>query len=289
MHAESGGRRGDRDERESQLKYMSRFHEHEAGQTCIVGGGFNVRGGGDLCLRKEGWRDVWDEGPIDIKSKIESWTWRRSNHTARYDRYYLTTSSDSPVSCVWMATNRSIHPKSTDHVAVQVVLRRTMHGGAATEAKSVDVRFAQRPTDEAPLCGVIAKHTEGRQKESVDTTIQELEVSIVGVANAIYVMDTAFRRRAELCLEGVAVEEWIPEEEKSPKDSPMADWEELPVEGGFKVGKKRPRIERKWVKAGKKKSGALENAKTNKCATTQSTKNGLQSRVGYKRQDGGSA
>ena len=97
----------------------------------------------------------------------------------------------------------SIHPTTTDHVAVQVVLRRTMHGDATAEAKGVDVQFPQRAGVETPLCGVIVKHAEGRGKEHVATTTHELEVSIVAVANAICVMDRAFRRRAEVCLKAL--------------------------------------------------------------------------------------
>lgn len=241
VHAESGGRQEERDERESQLKHISRFHEREAGQTCIIGGDFNVREGEDHCLRREGWRDAWGEVPVDPESPLASWTWRRADHSARYDRCYVRTCGSGSVSCVRMATIMSIHPTSTDHVAVQVVFRRTMHGDAAAEANSVNVQFAQRASVETPLCGLMSKHAEVRRKEHLASSTQELEVSVVAVANAIREMDRAFRRRAEVCLKGVAVEAWIPEEEEWVKDSPMIDWVDLPVEGGFKVFREGPR------------------------------------------------
>ena len=70
----------DRDERVNQLNHLSHMHEFEEDQTCVVAGDFNVREGEDLCLRKEGWRDVWDEararGPAGARTSA-AWTWRK--------------------------------------------------------------------------------------------------------------------------------------------------------------------------------------------------------------------
>ena len=63
----------------------------------------------------------------------------------------------------------------------------------------------------------------------------------MAVANAICVMDRAFRRRAEVCLKGVADKDWIPEEEEWTKKRPMIDWVDPPKEGGFKVIRRGPK------------------------------------------------
>ena len=74
-HAESGSRQAERDARESQLLQMSRSHElEEHGQLCVLAGDFNLRGGEERDLEREGWRDAWSSPP-----EVDDWTWCRGS------------------------------------------------------------------------------------------------------------------------------------------------------------------------------------------------------------------
>ena len=89
-HAESGARQAERDARESQLLHMSRSHElEEHGQLCVLAGDFNLRGGEERDLEREGWRDAWSSPP-----EVDDWTWCRGSSTARYDRVFLHDAGD---------------------------------------------------------------------------------------------------------------------------------------------------------------------------------------------------
>ena len=89
VHAESGRGQIERDERATQLLHMSRAHEREvAPSACVLAGDFNAREGEDLCLRVEGWRDVFVDNPVAGGADQEQWTWGRGEYRARYDRVY---------------------------------------------------------------------------------------------------------------------------------------------------------------------------------------------------------
>ena len=82
VHAESGRGQVSRDHREEQLRHMSRLHESEEGQACVLAGDFNMRSGEEQWLLREGWREVRRVGG-------DEWTWRRGPNSGRYDRIYV--------------------------------------------------------------------------------------------------------------------------------------------------------------------------------------------------------
>ena len=119
-HAESGSRDAERDAREEQLLHLSRVHELERGQVCVITGDLNTREGDDHALLLEGWRDAWSAAPAD-----EEWTWRRGVHSARYDRIFVHgAAGGDAVECSQVTRLANVWPARTDHVALHTVLTR---------------------------------------------------------------------------------------------------------------------------------------------------------------------
>jgi endonuclease/exonuclease/phosphatase family metal-dependent hydrolase len=125
VHAESGGRQRDIDERGTQLLHMSRKHETEDSRgVCVLAGDFNMREGEEHCLRVEGWRDVWLERPThDHQARGDQWTWRKAASSARYDRIFVHDAEDVVV-CEQTSRVPGIWPSLSDHVALHATLRR---------------------------------------------------------------------------------------------------------------------------------------------------------------------
>ena len=144
IHAESGSRQEEREEREVQLQYLSRLHASEAGRICVLAGDFNAREGEDYCLRAEGWRDLWTEAPaIDAESPRQQWTWRRGANSARYDRCYAQACGTDSVECIRMEAIKCIWPAHTDHVALRVVLGRRSRATASSATAGARVHLGR--------------------------------------------------------------------------------------------------------------------------------------------------
>ena len=128
-HAESGSRDVERDARESQLLHMSRLHELEDGQVCVLAGDFNLRAGEEAPLEREGWRDAWSTSAAGA----EDWTWCRASSHARYDRIFLHDAAPPGcrVECTHIQRLAALWPCFSDHVALHAVLRCRPSEGAS--------------------------------------------------------------------------------------------------------------------------------------------------------------
>ena len=236
-HAESGRRQEERDEREVQLQYLSRLHERENGNICVLAGDLNAREGEDLCLRTEGWRDLWTEAPgIDVDNQQEPWTWRRGANSARYDRFYAQACGPDSVECAHMEAIRSIWPARTDHVALHVVLRRRSRANARSEAAGARVQLARSTARDASAPDSAAKPAGGAQAERRPSGRQREDIPVVKIANAILALDDIFHKRARLCLAHADDGKWTPEDETLEGADQVVAWTCLPAHGGFAVG-----------------------------------------------------
>ena len=100
---------------------MSRSHElEEHGQLCVLAGDFNLRGGEERDLEREGWRDAWPSPP-----EVDDWTWCRGSSTARYDRVFLHDADDGDsAECAQIRRLTEVWPALSGHVALHAVVRR---------------------------------------------------------------------------------------------------------------------------------------------------------------------
>ena len=152
-HAESGSRPVERDARESQLLHMSRSHELEGqGQLCVLAGDLNLRGGEDMGLQREGWRDAWSSPP-----GVDDWTWCRGSSTKRYDRVFLHDAGDGDsVECVQIRRLTGVWPALSDHVALHAVVRRRSKVQVAPDEASASAHASQAQAAHAGTVPVLA-------------------------------------------------------------------------------------------------------------------------------------
>ncbi len=211
VHAESGGRAEQRDNRCAQLLHMSRVHEQESGQVCVLAGDFNARAGEDLCLCAEGWRDVGRDG---------EWTWRRGDNAARYDRVYARAMGSGAVECVRVERLRSVWNSLSDHMALCVVLRVV----PPTPLRAGAVQASGAPAAALPApCPSVSP--------------PQADIPVVKIASAALAVDSAFCARAASCLRHLEDESWTPDAVELLDSDPAVAWDDVPTECGFKVAR----------------------------------------------------
>lgn len=121
-HLESGGRRDELEARSQQLQELSRWHQTREAKAFVLVGDCNVREGEDQCLRREGWRDAWEE--MGASAEGEHWTWKAGRSQFRFDRVYVHDGGGHSVVSAKMKTMPGVWGRLSDHVPLHVVLRR---------------------------------------------------------------------------------------------------------------------------------------------------------------------
>ena len=230
VHAESGRRAFERDERAAQLLHMSRLHEHDVSRVHVLAGDFNARPGEDHCLLREGWSDVWERTVVDVDA--DAWTWRQHANEARYDRVYTHDTETAAVRCVHVARNLHVWGDLTDHVALHVVLQRV--------SSVVPNRANCGPAALAPSAAPVASHNDRHHADTpaagcdatTPPTLPRADISVVAIANAATRALRELWASCEKCMEDPARKEGDPPD---PSAAGLVEWEDIPTRAGFKV------------------------------------------------------
>ena len=231
VHAESGGRRAERDHRAQQIEQMSRMHESEGGRICVLAGDFNARDGEDLLLRSEGWRDVWCEAQGMNASNPLSWTYRRGAHSARYDRVYVHDSTSSAAESVRMEAIEDVWSVLSDHKPLRVVVRRKPRASSGApllraisnpERVEAEVAFGtsvgnSKTSQASTTVGCDAQLRAGQIAQA------RSPVRVVEIANAVTTLDKFFCQHTISCMEHLDDGDWTPPDvDPGPDDALVA-------------------------------------------------------------------
>ena len=93
-------------------------HERREAKAFVLVGDCNVREGEDQCLRREGWRDAWEEKGASAEG--EHWTWKAGRNQARFDRVYMHDGGGHAVISAKMKTMPGVWGWLSDHVPLHV-------------------------------------------------------------------------------------------------------------------------------------------------------------------------
>ena len=239
VHADSGGRAAERDQRAAQLQHMSRLYESDrvmVNKSVALIGDFNARDGEDHILQSEGWVDAW----MTQTPAAESWTWHRGMFKARYDRVYTQACA-----AVEISRHTSLCPKFTDHVALCACLRRegspasspTVDGHQASfssklpkEAQSQDARPSRRLADDVqpPSAAVASTVSQDNRPSRCNATgsLSQADVSVVTIANTVTRSMQVFHKSVVAC--------YAEPDTVHVDDNEVPSWDSLPSHRGFK-------------------------------------------------------
>ena len=131
---------------------MSRMHDNDLDVPHIICGDFNTQNGEDHWLTAEGWRDAWLSSKVDWQS--DSWTWKRGQTTARYDRVYMRNSSCARATCKRIERLVDGHDTLSDHAALyaEIAIIPFVSGIRNTRVADSSVSHAESLNKTTPAC-----------------------------------------------------------------------------------------------------------------------------------------